>query len=234
METSGALRRRFSAKGHHVISCDMLPPDDGAAIEGHLHRTAHWQGDVFEALESLNSCGWWPDLAIFHPTCTYHATSGAWAFGDPDFAKYPGVGYHQRVKAGTLVGAARREARASAEADVERIAALPIKRKVIENPRGTIPTRTSLGPPQQVVHPYEFGDDASKATCLWLWGLYPLQLAPSKRVPGRMVFNGSVYVERWGNQTNSGQNNVTPADDRWKDRSETYPGIADAMAQHWG
>lgn len=57
-----------------------------------------------------------------------------------------------------------------------------------------------------------------------------LPIDPAKRVSGRFV-NG---VERWANQTDSGQNRLSPGDDRWKDRSRTYPGIADAMAAHWG
>lgn len=220
METSGALRSRFSRQGHDVISCDTLPAEDSGGCGRHI------VADVFHTLTDLASHGWRPDFAIFHPTCTFHTLSAAWAFKDGP--------YHQKVKPGTLVGAARREARELAEADVERIKALPIKRKVMENPRGTIPTRTSLGSPQQVVHPYQFGDDASKATCLWLWNTPPLPIDPAKRVAGRIVEHNGKMVERWSNQTDSGQNRLTPSDDRWKDRSRTFPGIADAMTATWG
>src|SRR5690606_39218207 len=101
--------------------------------------------------------GWWPDLAIFHPTCTYLTNSAAWAFNDPDFERYPGVGYHQRVKPGTLTGAARRAARKSALDDVRRIISLPIKRKAFENPIGAI--NTAIRKADQIVQPYQFGDD---------------------------------------------------------------------------
>ena len=104
METSGALRRRFMHLGHDVFSCDMLPAEDGGDVD-------HIIGDVFEALDDLWAIGWWPELAIFHPTCTYLTNSAAWAFADPDFERYPGVGYHQRVQPGTLTGAERRRAR---------------------------------------------------------------------------------------------------------------------------
>jgi hypothetical protein len=72
-----------------------------------------------------------------------------------------------------------------------------------------------------------FGDDASKATCLWLDRLPAL--LPTKRVEPRMV-NGR---PRWGNQTDGGQNKLLPGPDRWKERSKTWPGIADAIASQW-
>lgn len=236
METSGELRRRFIAQGHEVISCDLLPAEDGPTPN-------HITGDVFATLDRLRQeYGWWPDLAIFHPTCTYLTNSAAWAFNDPDFERYPGVGYHQRVKPGTLVGAARREARARALDDVRRIMALPIHRKVIENPISVI--GSAIRKPSQIIQPYDFGDDASKATCLWFVGRdgeplpeMALPIDPAKRCPGRMVEwprGSGRMVERWSNQTNSGQNRLSPSEDRWKDRSRTFPGIADAMAAHWG
>lgn len=237
METSGEFRRRFAAQGHDVISCDILPAEDAPTIGIHI------QGDVFETLDKLARDGWRPDFALLHPTCTYHTLAAAWAFNDPDFIRYPGVGYHQRVQAGTLTGAARRAARDAAEAECERIKALPFP-KAVENPKGTLPTRTSYGKAHQIVQPNEFGDDASKATCLWFFDEngepmpdMAIPVDPAKRVAGRMVEwprGSGKIVERWANQTDSGQNNVTPGDDRWKDRSRTYPGIADAGAAHWG
>jgi hypothetical protein len=55
-------------------------------------------------------------------------------------------------------------------------------------------------------------------------------LIPTKHIEGRKV-NGRM---RWGNQTDSGQNKLAPSADRWKIRSETYPGIAKAFAEQWG
>lgn len=220
METSGELRRRFKALGHDVISVDILPAEDDGI--GHL------TGDVFEMLDHLKNIGWWPDMAIFHPTCTYLTNSAAWAFSDPNFEKYPDVGYHQKVKTGTLVGAARRKARDLALDDVRKIMALDIPKIAIENPVGAI--SNAIRKPDQIIQPYEFGDDASKATCLWLKGLPLLVKEAKNRVSGRMV-NG---VERWSNQTDSGQNKLSPGDNRWKDRSRTFPGIADAFVKNWG
>lgn len=230
METSGELRRRFIAQGHEVISCDLLPAEDGQTPN-------HITGDVFDTLDRLrDEYGWWPDLAIFHPTCTYLTNSAAWAFNDPDFERYPGVGYHQRVKLGTLTGAARRQARKSALDDVRRIISLPIKRKVFENPIGAI--NTAIRKADQIVQPYQFGDDASKATCLWFYdedgnplpGM-ALPVDPALYVPPTLRPNGKSY---WSNQTDTGQNRLSPGDERWKDRSRTFPGIADAMVMTWG
>lgn len=96
----------------------------------------------------------------------------------------------------------------------------------LENPVGCISTR--IRKPTQIIQPYQFGDDASKKTCLWLRNLPPL--TPTKYIPPRMV-NGK---PRWANQTDSGQNKLGPSEDRWKERSRTYQGIADAMATQWG
>ena len=102
----------------------------------------------------------------------------------------------------------------------------PVPLIAIENPIGCISTRIRKA--DQTIQPYQFGHDASKATCLWLKGLPPLE--PTQYVEPRIV-NGR---KRWGNQTDSGQNRLPPSADRWKIRSETYIGIAEAMANQWG
>lgn len=105
----------------------------------------------------------------------------------------------------------------------------------LENPVGLISTR--IRKPSQCVQPFEFGDDASKKTCLFLNRLPPLIKDPAMRFPGRMVEwprGSGKMVERWSNQTDSGQNKLAPSDNRWKDRARSYPGIARAMANAWG
>jgi hypothetical protein len=97
----------------------------------------------------------------------------------------------------------------------------------IENPVGCLSTRSTLGKPTQIIQPNWFGADASKATCLWLHNLP--KLWPTKGVLPRMI-NGK---PRWGNQTDSGQNKLPPSDDRARLRSETYPGVAEAIALQW-
>jgi hypothetical protein len=101
-----------------------------------------------------------------------------------------------------------------------------IPRIAIENPVSVISSR--IRKPDQIITPYQFGHDASKKTCLWLDNLPPLK--PTQLIEPRMV-NGR---KRWGNQTDSGQNKLPPSEDRWKIRSATYAGIAEAMADQWG
>lgn len=101
--------------------------------------------------------------------------------------------------------------------------AAPIPRIAIENPVGCLSTR--LRRPDQIIQPWQFGHPESKATCLWLKNL-PF-LKPTVLLP-------KPKSGRWENQTASGQNRLPPSADRWKVRSLTYQGIADAMAAQWG
>ena len=102
----------------------------------------------------------------------------------------------------------------------------PIEKIALENPVGVI--STAIQPASQYIQPFEYGHDASKKTGLWLKNL-PL-LVPTNYIEPRIV-DGKM---RWANQTDSGQNKLTPSEDRWKDRARTYQGWADAMAQQWG
>lgn len=162
----------------------------------------HHQGDVSELL----SHGW--DVLIAHPPCTYLSSSGMhWTtrgLRDPKLTE-------------------------DALDFVQLLMEAPIPHIAIENPVGRI--GTAIRKANQYVQPYEFGDDASKRTGLWLKGLP--KLVGTKRVPGRLVTYKGKTVERWANQTDSGQNRLGPSADRWKARSETFRGIARAMAEQW-
>lgn len=144
------------------------------------------------------------DLMIAHPDCTF-LTVSANAWAGETW---------------------RMEARLAAMHFVRALWEMPIPRIAIENPVGVLSTFWRR--PDQTIQPNQFGHDASKATCLWLKNLPPLR--PTAFVEPRMV-NGR---PRWGNQTDSGQNALTPSDDRWKERARTYDGIAAAMAAQWG
>jgi len=145
------------------------------------------------------------DMMIAHPPCTYLCSSGLhWNKRRPERA--------------TLTAEALRFA--------IHLASAPLPLVAVENPIGRL--NTAWKKPNQIIQPHQFGHDASKATCLWLKGLEPL--VPTQWVEPRMV-NG---LPRWANQTDSGQNKLGPSVDRWKDRSRTYQGIADAMAAQWG
>jgi len=207
-EYSGRVRDAFRALGHYAVSCDVLPTDSDGP---------HHQGDVLEIL----SHGW--DLMIAHPPCTYLTIAAEWAYKDEQTKK---------IKPGTLVGEARRKAREEAIAFVMALANAPIRRIAIENPVGVL--STVWREPDQFIQPYEYGDDASKKTCLWLKNLP--RLTPTAFAPPRLAFSSDCrsYSLRWGNQTDSGQNKEPPSDDRWKIRSTTWQGWADAMASQWG
>ena len=213
-EYSGRVRDAFAAKGHFAMSCDLLPSES----PGH-----HYQGDVADLL----GLGW--DLMICHPPCTYMAVSGMhWTtrgIRDPQLTE-------------------------DALAFVKMLLDSPIPRICLENPVSIISSR--IRKPDQIIHPWQFGDDASKKTCLWLKGLNPLRVTTP--LAGRYGCKcGHRFEESLGkygcpnccggsgpakivysNQTPSGQNNLGPSSDRWKLRSTTYQGIANAMAEQWG
>jgi hypothetical protein len=107
----------------------------------------------------------------------------------------------------------------------------PIPKIAVENPVSCISSR--IRKPDQIIQPYQFGEDASKKTCLWLKNLPKLEIDPTARHQGRMVEYNGKRVERWSNQTDSGQNKLPPSKDRWKERSTTYLGIAAAFASSW-
>jgi len=145
------------------------------------------------------------DLMVAHPPCTYLSVSGMhW----------------------TTRGLRDKQLTEDALDFVRLLLDAPIPRIALENPISVISSR--IRKPDQIITPYQFGHDASKKTCLWLKNL-PL-LTPAELIEPRIV-DGK---KRWGNQTDSGQNKLGPSDDRWKIRSETYAGIANAMAEQWG
>lgn len=98
----------------------------------------------------------------------------------------------------------------------------PIEHIALENPVSVISSR--IRKPDQIVQPWMFGHPESKTTCLWLKNL-PLL------VPTHVLEKPPCGY--WENQTPSGQNKLGPSADRWKLRSATYLGIAEAMATQW-
>jgi len=89
----------------------------------------------------------------------------------------------------------------------------PIEHIAIENPISVISSR--IRKPDQIIQPWQFGHGETKATCLWLKNLPKLQ--PSNIVEGR-----EQRVHK-----------MPPSPDRWKERSRTFQGIANAMAEQW-
>jgi site-specific DNA-cytosine methylase len=140
-----------------------------------------------DVLEVLGD-GW--DLMIAHPPCTHLAVSGARWFTE------------------------KQQEQAEALAFVRRLLDAPIPRIALENPVSIISSH--IRKPDQIIQPWQFGHGETKATCLWLNGLWPL--LPTNIVPGR-----EARVHR-----------MPPSPDRWRERSRTFEGIAQAMAEQWG
>jgi hypothetical protein len=147
------------------------------------------------------------DLIVAHPPCTYLCISG--------------IHWNNRIPG-------RAEKTEYALAFVYMILNRDCPRIALENPIGVISTR--IRKPDQIIQPWQFGHPESKQTALWLKGLPPLK-PTNVLTPTAFQDNGR---PRWNNQTKSGQNKLGPSPTRAKERSRTYQGIADAMAEQWG
>jgi hypothetical protein len=170
-------------------------------LPGIVGSDYHWIGDARDFLDR----DW--DLLIAHPPCTYLCNSGVrWL--------------HERPERWDDLKSARALFMSFWESPIPRIA--------VENP---VPHKYAQLPEYtQTIQPYQFGEDASKRTCLWLKGLTLLQ--PTLIIPPTHGgANGKYY---YGNQTPSGQNKEGPSSERGALRSLTYPGIAEAFAGQWG
>ena len=175
------------------------------------HPEWHIQGDVLKIIDK----GW--DMLIAFPPCTHLAVSGARHFEQKrkDGRQQQGIDFFME-----MINA-------------------PIDKICVENPIGIMSTR--FRKPNQIIHPYHFGDPYSKSTCLWLKGLPPLlynkknenikqkELAfaglPNEVDKGEFVtFPSGKRMAKWYNEA-SGNGHL---------RSKTFPGIAKAMASQWG
>jgi hypothetical protein len=194
----------------------------------------HIRLDVLDVLGD----GW--DLMIAHPPCTHLCVSGALYFKQK-----------------------RADGRQQEAIDffIEMTKA-PIRKIAIENPVGIM--STVWRKPDQIIQPWMFGEDESKATCLWLQELHPLKATFNVRRPAWIPcpdgcddlfcqrhemhtadcpcppiddwvkVGDDPYRKRYSNQCPSGQNKLGPSPTRAQQRSRTYAGIAEAMALQWG
>jgi len=108
----------------------------------------------------------------------------------------------------------KRTEQAAALAFVRALLDAPIERIALENPVSVISSR--IRKPTQTIQPWQYGHGETKATCLWLKNLP--KLTPTNIVDGR-----EARVHR-----------MAPGPNRWRERSRTYQGIANAMAAQWG
>lgn len=227
-ERSGVVREAFRKRGHDAWSCDLEPAMDISQF--HIQKDAvevsRWPG-----VRSAKS--YW-HLMLAFPECRFLSSSGMHRTGKPN----------QRTQA---------DVEAAASFFMQMVAA-PVEKIAVENSIGIMSTRYRK--PDQIIHPYQFGEDAEKHTCLWLKNLPRLsstefflpRLVCQNRECGEtltwedlplkhhicLVCNMGKMLPRWSNQTDSGQNRLGPSPTRSAIRARTYQGIADAMAEQWG
>lgn len=144
------------------------------------------------------------DLMVAHPPCTYLSRAGARWWGTPE-----------------------RDALADKAAEfVFALRDAPIHYIAIENPIGQLNARWKY--PSQVIQPFEFGHPYSKATCLWLKNLPPLFATD-------IHSNFTPFLpSNVGEGKRKGEPSSAGAAQGEKDRSRTFTGIAEAMADQWG
>jgi hypothetical protein len=152
------------------------------------------------------------DMILAFPPCTYLTVTGNRWFNIERYGEKAIQRHKDRKEAIEFF-------MAFANADCERIA--------IENPIGVM--STAYRKPDQIIHPYMFGDPERKGTCLWLKGLD--NLVPTNVIePNVIVYkNGKGTDSPWHMNTMGLQK-----EERAKIRSKTFPGIAKAMAEQWG
>ena len=216
-ETSGVMRRAFAARGHDVWSCDLLAAEDGS--------NRHIRGDLREILHDG-----WDMLAVMHPPCTRLCNSGVrWLSAPPKRRKpdYPADYEHW--------GDQRRldymwQALSEGAAFFSDCWRAPIPRIAIENPvmhrhaRALLPADL---PKPQIVQPWWFGEPFFKATGFYLRGLAPLT-ATNRLTPPKKALEPERH-KAW-----SAIHRAPPGPDRWKFRSRSFTGIAEACADQWG
>lgn len=197
-ECSGRVRDAFRARGHDAWSVDLLPCDG--------NDTYHIQADVTKLFQigAFDDA----DMILAYPPCQYLCNSGVrWLYESDGLTLNEDRWYLMRKGAQVF----------------NQVLDHPCPKKCIEN---SIPHKYAVKligrKYDQIIQPWMFGEDASKATCLWLEGLYKLK-------PTNII-----KKKRYANQTPSGQNKLGPSPERAKLRGITYQEIANAKAEQWG
>jgi hypothetical protein len=209
-EESQEVTKAFRALGHEAYSCDIIPCSGGCP-QWHIISDVIKviQGGFFNTQNGdLHSLFHW-DMGIFFPPCTFLTCTGNKWF-KPEFeSRFP----------------TRKKDRELAVDFFMKIANSPIDKIAIENPIGIMSTR--FRKPDQIVHPYMFGEPERKATCLWLKGL-------PKLIPTNII-KPEIYTYANG-KTDSIWHMKTmklPKNQRSIERSKTFTGFAKAMAEQW-
>ena len=205
-EESQAVTKQFRALGHNAYSCDLLNSSGG-------NPEWHIKGDAIQIAYD-SSYDW--DLMIAHPPCTYLAVSGARWLYNKDGSRNEDRWVKQ----------------AEGLAFVRKLMDAPIEYIAIENPVSVISTQ--IRKPDQIIQPYQFGDEASKKTCLWTKNLPNL-------IHTDIVGKGDMieWIDKNGKKKRQAKwyldalSKAKTPEERRTLRSKTFEGIAKAMAEQW-
>ena len=219
-ETSGVMRRAFADRGYDAWSCDLLPADDGS--------NRHIRGDMRDYLADG-----WDLLIVCHPPCTRLCNSGVRWLDAPKQRKAPTEATRDEADLWPMMPMEERRAvmrRLLAEGAALFAACwkAPVPRVAVENPvmhKHAVALLPADLPRPQIVQPWWFGEPAKKATGFYLRGLP--RLTPTNRLP--LPAMGSDEDKRW-----QAVHRASPGPDRWKIRSKTFAGVANACADQWG
>lgn len=202
-EESQAVTIELRKRGHEAYSCDIIPCSGG-------HPEWHLQQDVTPLLKEK-----W-DMIIAFPPCTYLTITGNRWFNVERYGEKAVQRIKHREKAIEFF-------MQFANANCSRIA--------IENPIGIMSTHYRK--PDQIIHPWMFGDNTTKATCLWLKGVNPLTPTVTEKP--------AIEYHEWTTPTGKKKRQsmwyyktrCLSHSERAEMASKTFPGIARAMAEQW-
>lgn len=224
-EESQAITKELRKLGHKAFSCDLLPCSGG-------HPEWHFNYDIFKVIKEkggtlqngkkVNDGQEW-ELMIAHPPCTFLAVSGARWFYHPEDKDLPTSERRPHPRFPN-----RAKDREEAVDFFIKLCEAPIDKIAVENPVGIISTRYRK--PNQTVHPWMFGDEASKATCLWLKNLPLLEPTNIVGKGERVVLKSGKSLPKWYSDALS---NSKSSAERRTLRSKTFKGMAEAMALQW-
>jgi hypothetical protein len=224
-EESQRVCKEFRRLGHNAYSCDIVSCSGG-------HPEWHFKQDVLEVIRNKGGVletgdeyylkeNW--DLMIAHPPCTYLAVSGARWYYHPEDKDLP---IDQRRPHPRFPN--RRKDRDDAIAFFLALMNADIKHIALENPVGIM--NTQYRKPDQIVQPYQFGDAASKTTCLWLKNLSNLKPTNIVDKGEYITLSSGKRLPKWYSDALTKSKTT---EERRKLRSKTFPGLAKAIAEQW-
>lgn len=176
-----------------------------------------------------NGCFWSykkikPSLAIFHPPCTFIASSSVQWLSNPEDRW---IDFDER-RPHPLYPNRRKDALDSIQF-IKNLYNSEIEKVAIENPIGLLSSKWKK--PDQIIQPYQFGDEATKSTCLWLKNLPLLQPTNVVGKGEKQFFNSGKSHPKWYAEI---LRTAKTKEERQRLRSKTFPGIAKAFAEQWG